>query len=635
MKIDPRFAVENGAEIFGGSELLVKGCLETPGGVALLTGYPGSPLAGFFDTCGDIAELLDAHGVCAKMANNEAISVAMLNGSQMVGVKGIAVFKSVGLHVAADALALGNLAGIPHPSGGAIVVSGDDPWSDSTQVPADSRFLFEHLRVPVLEPANPQELKDWVAFGFDLSAASKLYIGMMVTVALADGGGTVICRENHWPVISTKDRIAIETAKIPVDTTVLLPPRSWKQELTFPSRFAALLERCRQLGLSKIINPIERTWRGGRSEKCPIGFISSGMSYTILMHALQEMGLAGSFPTLKLAISYPIDTKLVDELAGMCERIIVVEERRSFIEKQAAEHFTTQRQLHPEHPNAAVQLWGKVFPDKQPGIPSSRGLHPSILIELITRLLRDTPNIPHELSNGRLSEELATIAMANNAPAAVPVRTPAYCPGCPHRDSSSALLEIRQDLLDPQYMQQHHGKGPVDLVAHGDTGCYTMMMFEPNKPLMHNYSGMGLGGATGGGVDPFITNKQLVFMGDGTFFHSGQVAIANSINQAIFADFLRHIHIGFLPDEAEFLLLRHFRAVPPAVKSNAAFLVRHHNFHAVLQNNAFQHAAVMIAILRMQADYAGLRFIAAFPAAESQRAGGIRDHGAYDPFNVM
>ncbi len=72
-------------------------------------------------------------------------------------------------------------------------------------------------------------------------------------------------------------------------------------------------------------------------------------------------------------------------------------------------------------------------------------------------------------------------------------------------------------------------KKPVDLVAHGDTGCYTMLMFEPTKPLMHNYSGMGLGGGTGAGVDGFIDNKQIVFMGDSTFFHSGQIAISNSI----------------------------------------------------------------------------------------------------------
>src|SRR4029453_5261241 len=74
-----------------------------------------------------------------------------------------------------------------------------------------------------------------------------------------------------------------------------------------------------------------------------------------------------------------------------------------------------------------------------------------------------------------------------------------------------------------------HGRGPVDMVAHGDTGCYTMLMFAPTEQLMHNHPGMGLGGGTGSGIDPFITNKQIVFMGDGTFFHSGQLAISNSI----------------------------------------------------------------------------------------------------------
>lgn len=113
MRVDPRFLTESGTEIFNGSELILKGCLETPGGVALLTGYPGSPLAGFFDSMQDCGELLREKGVAGKMANNEALSVAMVNGAQMIGVKAISVFKSVGLHVAADALALGNLAGVP------------------------------------------------------------------------------------------------------------------------------------------------------------------------------------------------------------------------------------------------------------------------------------------------------------------------------------------------------------------------------------------------------------------------------------------------------------------------------------------------------------------------------------------
>src|SRR5947207_15100516 len=80
-------------------------------------------------------------------------------------------------------------------------------------------------------------------------------------------------------------------------------------------------------------------------------------------------------------------------------------------------------------------------------------------------------------------------------------------------------------------MLREHGMGPVDMVAHGDTGCYTMLMFAPTEQLMHNYSGMGLGGGTGAGIDPFITNKQVTFLVDSTLFHSGTAAISNSLKQ--------------------------------------------------------------------------------------------------------
>src|SRR5215212_9204279 len=174
MPTDPRFLAESGREIFIGNELLVKGALETDGGVHLLTGYPGSPVAGFFDSLGDVKDLLTQHGVRAFQANNEALGAAAVNGSQMLPAKAIVTMKSVGVHVASDALAIGNLAGA-HPQGGVVVIAGDDPWCDSTQVPADSRFLFEHLRMPVVEPGSPQELKDWVNLSFQLSTAAGMY----------------------------------------------------------------------------------------------------------------------------------------------------------------------------------------------------------------------------------------------------------------------------------------------------------------------------------------------------------------------------------------------------------------------------------------------------------------------------
>ena len=91
VKVDPRFTNATGTEVYTGNELLVKGCLETQGGTHLWTGYPGSPIAGFFDTAQEIAELLKEHGIRAAMANNEALGVAMVNGSQMLGLRGIAL----------------------------------------------------------------------------------------------------------------------------------------------------------------------------------------------------------------------------------------------------------------------------------------------------------------------------------------------------------------------------------------------------------------------------------------------------------------------------------------------------------------------------------------------------------------
>src|SRR5579859_2338287 len=213
MATDPRFAASSGPEILNGNELLVKGCLETEGGVHLLTGYPGSPVSGFFDVLGDIKDVLGSHGVRAFQANNEALGAAAVNGSQMAPCKAVAVMKSVGVHVAADALALGNLAGA-HPQGGAVIIMGDDPWCDSTQVPADSRFLCEHLRMAVIEPGTPQEVKDWIRLSFKLSQAAGLYVGYIVTTAQADGGGTVQCRPNQFPAINTQQKVALDTGQV-------------------------------------------------------------------------------------------------------------------------------------------------------------------------------------------------------------------------------------------------------------------------------------------------------------------------------------------------------------------------------------------------------------------------------------
>jgi indolepyruvate ferredoxin oxidoreductase len=517
LKVDPRFLKEEGTEVFLGNELIVKGLLETEGGTHLWTGYPGSPVSGFFDCIEAIAEIPKQYGISAVLANNEALGAAMVNGSQMHGLRAMVVMKSVGLHVATDALSIGNLAGA-HPEGGVVVVMGDDPWSDSTQVPADSRYLCKHMHMPILEPSSNQEMKDWVDLAFKLSRESELYIGYLVTTNQADGGGSVNTRRNHFPRVNTHNPFAVDTSAIDFEKNVLLPPRTWRREQEFPLRYQRLWASARQHGVNRVIP-------GRGPGPSPIGFITSALAANYLQHALGQLGLAGLFPILKLGITYPLDPALIDSFAGLAENLVVVEERRGFLEEQIVQ-ILARRALTGQ---AAPAVYGKIFPGGREGLPSARGFNSSILVELLAPLITELASPKLKIDLSILERELAHLQRNAAIKVQLAPRTPTFCPGCPHRDSASVLGEVKRAFLDVDYMQRSHRREPVDLVFHGDTGCYTMLMFEPNKDLMHNYSGMGLGGATGLGIDPFITNKQVVFMGDSTFFHSGQLAISNSI----------------------------------------------------------------------------------------------------------
>ncbi|MBI4394605.1 MAG: 2-oxoacid:acceptor oxidoreductase family protein [Candidatus Omnitrophica bacterium] len=515
--MDGRFLQERGTQVYTGTELLLKGALE--GKVSLLTGYPGSPIADFFNSARNIKELLKDKGILFQVANNEALGAARVNGSQMEDIKAIVAMKSVGAHVASDGLALGNLSKTSH-KGGALVVIGDDPWSESTQVPSDSRFLAKHLHMPVMEPATFQELKDWVPIALDLSAKANLYIAYLVTTNLADGGGSVTVYANQYPSINTKRPVEIDTRSIPVEETVVLSPRTSVREETLADRYEELIRFSQLHEVNQIFHP---------SSSHQIGFITSGIAYSYLEHALHELGLDGKFPILKLGITFPLDEVLVKEFVESLEQVFIIEEKRDFLESQIATLLTHSFQTGKL--KRFTPVWGKKFPHDLSGIPATRGLNASVLIERLGPLFLKLAQKLH-LNSERIEHELALIQETASFDVRIPQRTPTFCPGCPHRDSSSVLLEVKKAFRDPAYMRKRHSREAVDLLFHGDTGCYTMLMFEPNADLMHNYSGMGLGGGTGAGIDRFITNKQAVFMGDSTFFHSGMIAISDAIKHS-------------------------------------------------------------------------------------------------------
>lgn len=504
--MDPRFLLEHGTSIFTGNELIVKGALENR--VGAITGYPGSPLAELFDTLEHNKDLFNERGIVAQIANNEALAAARLNGSQMEGIRAMAVMKNVGLHVAADGLALGNMAGAS-PTGGALVVVGDDTWSEGTQVPADSRFLSQHLYMPVLEPATFQEIKDWIGRGFELSRRSRLYLTYLVTSNQADGGGSVEVCPNRFPALNRRQRITLDPSAISSDERVIIPPVTARKEReVVHQRYPQLWQLAREMGINQILYPTD-------SAPQPLGFITSGLAYSYLEHALQILGLSGRFPILKLGITYPLDPEMIKRFAKHAQTFCIVEERRPFIEPQVATELA-------RHQDLGINLWGKRFPGGAPGFAEVQGLHPSLIIQALARLFAALDaDLP--VDDLKLQTELDLLAPVPTA-AAVPPRTPSFCPGCPHRDSATVLKKAAADFARPPA-----GQDPVELVFHGDIGCYSMLKYAPFSELMHNLSGMGLGGGTGAGIDPFIDNKQLVFMGDSTFFHTGMIAISDSI----------------------------------------------------------------------------------------------------------
>ncbi len=515
--MDPRFLQEEGIGIFTGNELIVKGGLEHRMG--LLTGYPGSPVAEVFDAAERIRELMVEQGIVVQIANNEALSAARLNGSQMEAIRAMTVMKSVGVHVASDGLALGNMSGTA-PGGAAVAVFGDDTWSEGTQVPADSRFIARHLYMPLLEPSTFQELKDWIGIAFDLSEKTRLYMAYLITSNQADGGGTVGVQPNRYPDFTTHNPVTIDSRSIPVDDRVIIPPHTAaKEEEVLSKRFPELLAHAREYGLNKILYP-------PASGKKPIGFVTSSLAYCYLEHVLTMVGLEECVPILKFGLTHPVDREILRTFVNQVDEIYVVEEKRGFLEEQVT---AALQELHQDGKIGPFRIWGKRFPKGWPGFPASKGMNPSIMLRVLAPLLKslDDPTVP--VDRDRIDGEVALIEATERYDLKAAVRTPSFCPGCPHRDSASVLDRMIDDFNDTDYMHEHHRRDPVDLVFHGDIGCYSLLKYKPFDRLMHNLSGMGLGGGTGAGIDPFITNKQLVFMGDSTFFHSGMAAISDSI----------------------------------------------------------------------------------------------------------
>jgi len=480
--------------ILNGNELIIQGGLEA--GFSLYTGYPGSPLADYFNILFEQKQKFLDKGIKVVIANSEANAAAMASGAKQAGRDTLVAMKSMGLHVAADALSVGNFAD-PGPkstdgkSPGVVVVVGDDPWSISTSTAADSRYLFKHLHIPFLEPSTPQELKDWMKAALEISRETSIYQGLLLTTFMAEGGGRV---ELFPEVKVSAEKVELNPKEFNLQKNVMVPPNSLLADVAMINeRFPRIKKAYLKANLDK---------RFG-NEGAKIGIISSGIAFETLKQVLDENQYLQTVSLYKIASSYPlIEDTLVPYLTNL-DHLIVVEEKRGFLENELYE-------LIGRH-GLAVKVYGKKFSETEMGFPSHGGLTYEVIKEKCESLLNKL-GVKQQCLAGKTPTELGMD---------LPKRLPTFYPGYPHRETLSLLKELRTDL----------DKKGIKLISHGDVGCYSLSFLPPFKE-MHNLSAMGQGGALGSGVDMFTTNPSVVLMGDSTFYHSDITDISNSVQMS-------------------------------------------------------------------------------------------------------
>jgi indolepyruvate ferredoxin oxidoreductase len=469
-------------EILNGNELIIQGALEA--GFHLYTGYPGSPLADYFNILYERKQEFKEKGIRVVIANSEANAAAMASGAKQAHKNALVAMKSMGLHVASDALSVGNFA---NPGlGGVVIVVGDDPWSISTSSPADSRYLFKHLHIPFLDPSTPQELKDWMKVALDISLQTSVYQGVLLTTFMAEGGGRV---EIGVEKKIDDTLIELDPATFDLAKNVMVPPNSLKADVyMINERFPKVIDALKNRSLDQVFGNTDSR----------VGFITSGAVFEIIKQVLDDNEALLRFSLYKIAAPYPlIDELLVPYLKNL-DTLIVVEEKRGFLETELTEVINRN--------GLKCKIFGKRFDDVE-GFPTHGGLNYDIVVNKVSTLF-------NKLGLAACHTQAAGVTLSE----VMPRRLPTFCPGCPHRETLSLLKDLRGHLK----------KQNINLISHGDVGCYSLSFLEPFKE-MHNLSAMGQGGALGAGVDLFTTNPSVVLMGDSTFFHSGITDISNSV----------------------------------------------------------------------------------------------------------
>jgi indolepyruvate ferredoxin oxidoreductase alpha subunit len=281
-----------------GNEAIARGAYEA--GVKLSSAYPGTPST-------EISEYLAKYDeVYTEWAPNEKVAAEVAIGASISGVRSLACMKHVGLNVASDPLYTFSYTGV---NGGSVFVVADDPGLASSQNEQDTRMIARASHVPVLEPSDSQEAKDFVKIGYELSEKYDTPVILRTTTKLAHSQSSVeLC-----------DRVEVEDKKYERDLTkyVMMPASAIGRHLVVEARELALAHDAKTLPINKMeINDTK------------IGFITCGIAYQYVKEVCPNASV------LKLGLVNPISKELIEEFVSQVETVYVFEELEPVIEEQ-------------------------------------------------------------------------------------------------------------------------------------------------------------------------------------------------------------------------------------------------------------------------------------------------------------
>ncbi len=460
--------------------------LDTAG---FISGYRGSPLGTYDMALWQAKDLLEAHAIRFEPGVNEDLAATAVWGSQQAmlqptvrhdGVFALWYGKGPGVDRSLDAIKHGNYMGTAR-HGGVLALCGDDPGAKSSSIAHQSEPALVHAGMPILNPANVQEMLDLGLHGFALSRFSGCWVGFKCLTDTVDSAASVEIDPGRVQIV-TPDFPFPEVDHHVTMTNTLVAIERQLYHVKLPAAQAYV----RANGLDREV------WRGERRR---LGLVTTGKAYLDLRQALDELGIDEAraaelgLSIYKVAMSWPLEPEGAQDFCRGLEEVLVVEEKRPLVEEQLA-HLLVNRSDRP-------RLLGKRDETGAPLLSQVGELTPAEVREAIRRwLARCAPEAARAL---RPAPEVVTVAAPDQLH-----RLPSFCSGCPHNTSTRV---------------------PEGSVAMGGIGCHGMATFFPERRT-YGATHMGGEGSNWIGQAPFIKMPHVFQnMGDGTYFHSGLLSI--------------------------------------------------------------------------------------------------------------